>query len=147
MMLLASVNVTLFPLVITTVPKLFAAVLRVMLLAAPPTKVIVPGTTNAPLWVNPAPVAVKFPVNVIACKSNAVVSCTLTFASVPEEAAKETLPVKVFACATLIVLPPTAVNVLLPPTVKIPPTVWLIVVTPGPAAVEITLKSPPKLEF
>ena len=43
------VILTLFPLVITTVPKLFAALLRVMLLAAPPTKVIVPGTTNAPL--------------------------------------------------------------------------------------------------
>ena len=110
---------------------------------------VVPPITKAPLSVTAPPEenAVRFPVKVIAPKSSAVVSCTLTFASVPDEAAKETLPVKVFACATLIELPPTAVNVLLPPTVKIPPNVWLIVVTPGPAAVEVTLKSPPKLEF
>ena len=59
---------------------------------------VVPPITKAPLSVTAPPeIAVKFPVSVIACKSSAVVSRTLTFANVPLKAAKLTVLEKVLA--------------------------------------------------
>ncbi len=46
-----SVRATLLPLVMPTVLKLFAALFRVMLLAAPAASVVTPVTVSGPLWV------------------------------------------------------------------------------------------------
>ncbi len=54
---LASVSATLLPLVIPTVLKLFAALFKVMLFAAPAFNVVMPVTVTAPLWVS-APLVV-----------------------------------------------------------------------------------------
>ena len=56
---------------------------------------VVPPITKAPLSVTAPPeTAVRFPVKVTAPRSSAVVSCTLTLASVPLNAAKLTVLVK-----------------------------------------------------
>ncbi len=76
---LASVSVTLLPLVIPTVLKLFPALLRVMLLAAPAASVVTPVTARAPLWVRaPFVVTPKVPETVEAPKMRALASRRLT---------------------------------------------------------------------
>ena len=76
---LASRRLTLLPLVTATMLKLLAALFKVMLLAAPATKVVVPVTASAPLWVN-APLVVTFsvPETVEAPKSKALASVRAT---------------------------------------------------------------------
>ncbi len=76
---LASVRATLLPLVMPTVPKLFAALFKVMLLAAPAVRVVVPVTVRAPDCVR-APLVVTFrvPLTVEAARSRASASARAT---------------------------------------------------------------------
>ena len=74
-----SVRATLLPLVMPTVLKLFAALLRVMLLAAPAASVVTPVTVSAPLWVRaPLVVTPKVPLTVDAARSRALASVSST---------------------------------------------------------------------
>ena len=70
---LASVSATLLPLVMPTVLKLFAALFKVMLFAAPAFTVVAPATVSGPLWVRaPLVVTLKVPLIVEAARSKRI---------------------------------------------------------------------------
>ena len=92
---LASARLTLLADTTVTAPvKSLDALARVMLLAAPAVRLVVPGTTNAPLWVIPVAVTFRLPSSVRACRSSEVMSTTVTSWMLPAEARKLTLPPK-----------------------------------------------------
>ena len=159
-MALVSINVTLFPVVIPTVEKLFVAVSKVMLLPLPAASVVVPVTAKAPLSViAPLEVTLKVPDTVEAAKSMALVSTNVTLFPVvipnveklfvavssvmllPEPAANVVVPVT--ARAPLSVIAPEAVAVRAPPTVVAPKTsAPLLVNVAAPAPVEVIPNAP-----
>ena len=91
-----SCSVTLLPLTICTAPTKLLPKLKSMLLAAPAVSVLVPPTESVvPVaWVNPAPLAVRFPVILIAPNCKTVLSTTVRSSNCPLRALKDTVEPK-----------------------------------------------------
>ncbi len=127
---LASVRATLFPLVMPTVLKSFAALVKVMSLP-PAASVVVAATVTAPLCVRAPPVVtLRFPPTVEAPRSSALMSLSVTLFPL----AIETAPMKSFALSSAMSLTPAA-KVVVPVTIRFPLSVM------APPAV--TLRLPP----
>ena len=111
-----SLSVTLFALVTPTVEKLLL-LSKVMLLATPAAKVVVPVTVRAPLSVMaPREVTASVPLTVEVPRSIAPVSLRATLLPF----AIKTEPPKSFALSRVISLAAPAAKVVVPPTVRVP---------------------------
>src|SRR5438128_531831 len=123
---LASVRLTLSPLVTPTVLKSLPALLSVMLLAAPAARVVIPVTFRAPLWVTaPAVVTFRVPDTVEAPKMRALTSRTLTLLPLVTATVLKLLA----ALFRVMLLAAPAASVVTPVTARAP--LWV----PAPAVV------------
>src|SRR5487761_378877 len=141
------VSSTLLPLVIPTAPvNAFAALLRVMLLAAPAARVVVPATVNAPVWVMaPVVVALRLPPPVVVPKLRApLVKARSPPTLLPLPRASAFAPLlNVAAFAPLLLRVTAPVKSLALPRAMTPAPAAMVA-APAPAAC-VTLPAPPSL--
>src|SRR5207344_1988990 len=131
---LASVNATLLPLVMPTVLKLFPALFKVMLLAAPAARVVAPTTLTAPLWVKaPAVVTPRVPETVEAPRISALMSFSATLLPLVTATV-----LKLLALSRVMLLAAPATSVVAPVTTRLP----LSVIAP----LVVTFKVPETIE-
>ena len=133
-----SLSVTALPLTMATVPKLFATASSVTLLPKPAVIEVVPGTTSVPLSeTRPAAVTVRPPVSVTPAKSMAPVSLKVALAPFTTV----TLPPKLFAASSVMLLPAPGVSEVEPVTEILP----LSVIAPADVSTRFpVIATPPK---